>query len=109
MRLDAALDLQALRADGGAAANDLLLQLQADLLGTVVQRPAQRETTALGAAMLAGLGVGFWSSLDDLQRAWTLEREFLPAMPAAERDERYARWKAAVERARSWAPPSSSA
>jgi glycerol kinase len=105
MRADAGLELQALRADGGAAANDLLLQLQADLLGTIVQRPVQRETTALGAAMLAGLAAGVWGSLDDLRRAWTLEREFVPAMSASERDERYAIWKEAVARARGWAAP----
>jgi glycerol kinase len=105
MRLDAGLDLQALRVDGGAAANDLLLQLQADLLGTVVQRPTQPETTALGAAMLAGLATGVWGSLDDLRRAWKLQREFVPTMSVSERDERYARWKAAVARAREWAPP----
>ncbi|HMK07452.1 MAG TPA: FGGY-family carbohydrate kinase, partial [Anaerolineales bacterium] len=103
MRLDADLDLEALRADGGAAGNDLLLQLQADLLGTSVQRPVQRETTALGAAMLAGLASGVWSSLPDLDRAWTLEREFTPAMSRDERDARYSRWKAAVARARAWA------
>jgi glycerol kinase len=105
MRADAGLELQALRADGGAAANDLLLQLQADLLGTVVQRPVQRETTALGAAMLAGLAAGVWGSLDDLRRAWTLEREFVPGMSVSERDERYAIWKEAVARARGWAAP----
>jgi len=105
MRLDAGLDLQALRADGGAAANDLLLQLQADLLGTVVQRPVQQETTALGAAMLAGLAAGVWGSLDDLRQVWTVQREFVPAMSISERDERYARWKEAVARARGWAAP----
>jgi len=105
MRLDSGVETQALRVDGGAAANDLLLQVQADLLGSVVQRPRQRETTALGAAMLAGLAVGVWSSLDDVRRAWTLDREFHPSMGPSERDERYSRWKQAVDRARSWAAP----
>jgi glycerol kinase len=109
MRVDAGLELQALRVDGGAAANDLLMQLQADVLGTVVQRPVQRETTALGAAMLAGLAAGIWSSLGDLRRVWTLEREFQPAMSPAERDERYGRWKEAVTRARGWAAPGAAA
>ncbi len=109
MRVDAGLELQALRVDGGAASNDLLLQLQADILGTIVQRPTQSETTALGAAMLAGLACGVWSSLDDLQRTWTLEREFHPAMSSAERDERYTRWKEAVDRARGWAAPGAAA
>jgi len=105
MHADAGLELQALRADGGAAANDLLLQMQADFLGTIVQRPVQQETTALGAAMLAGLACGVWGSLDDLRRAWTLQREFAPAMSVSERDERYGRWKQAVTRARDWAAP----
>jgi glycerol kinase len=105
MRLDAGLAVQALRVDGGAAANDLLLQLQADLLGSVVQRPVQRETTAFGAAMLAGLATGLWSSLEDVTRAWKLEREFMPSVTASERDDRYARWKEAVARARAWASP----
>jgi glycerol kinase len=105
MRLDAGLAVQALRVDGGAAANDLLLQLQADLLGSVVQRPVQRETTAFGAAMLAGLATGLWSSLEDVTRAWKLEREFMPSVTTSERDDRYARWKEAVARARAWASP----
>jgi glycerol kinase len=106
MHLEAGLRLLALRVDGGAAANNLLMQLQADLIGCVVQRPAQRETTALGAAMLAGLATGLWRSLSDVGRAWTLEREFAPTMGADERDERYAQWKRAVDRARAWAEPS---
>jgi glycerol kinase len=105
MRQDAGLNVQALRVDGGAAANNLLLQIQADILGCVVQRPAQRETTALGAAMLAGLATGVWSTLGEVGRAWTLEREFVPSMSASERDDRYARWKEAVRRALAWATP----
>jgi len=105
MLVDSARPLDALRVDGGAASNDLLLQFQSDVLGTAVQRPVQRETTALGAAMLAGLATGVWRSLDELQAVWKVEREFVPRMPAAERDERYAAWKRAVERARGWAGP----
>jgi glycerol kinase len=105
MDIDAGKRLQTLRADGGAAANDLLLQVQADVLGTTVQRPSQRETTALGAAMLAGLACGVWGSLEDLGQAWTLEREFVPAMSPDERDHRYARWKQALTRAQAWAAP----
>jgi glycerol kinase len=105
MDIDAGKRLQTLRADGGAAANDLLLQVQADVLGTTVQRPSQRETTALGAAMLAGLACGVWGSLEELSQAWTLEREFVPAMSLDERDHRYARWKQALTRAQAWAAP----
>ena len=109
MQRDAGLSLQALRVDGGAARNNLLLQIQADLLGTVVQRPVQSETTALGAAMLAGLSTGVWSSLEDLERAWILEREFHPTMSKDERDQRYARWQEGVRRSRSWAEPDAEA
>jgi len=103
MAADSGIRLQALRADGGAAANDLLLQLQADLLGVTVQRPAITETTALGAAYLAGLAVGYWSGLDEIATQWRAEAEFIPAMPAQQRDALYAGWQRAVERARGWA------
>ena len=109
MQRDAGLGLQALRVDGGAARNNLLLQIQADLLGTAVQRPVQSETTALGAAMLAGLSTGVWSSLEDLERAWILEREFQPTMSKDERDQRYVRWQEGVRRSRSWAVPDTEA
>ncbi len=103
MAADSGIRLQALRADGGAAANDLLLQLQADLLGVAVQRPAITETTALGAAYLAGLAVGYWSGLDEIATQWRAEAEFTPTMPAERRDALYAGWQRAVERARGWA------
>jgi len=94
-----------LRADGGAARNDLLLQLQADLAGIRVVRPAQTETTALGAAFLAGLGHGMFASLEDLAELWHAERVFEPRMSADERSEHLARWRRAVERSRGWAAP----
>jgi glycerol kinase len=106
MQRDAGLSLRALRVDGGAAGNNLLLQFQADVLGTPVQRPTHRETTALGAAMLAGLATGVWSSVDDLDRVWTLERQFDPMMSQDERDQRYGRWQEAVRRSQAWAEPS---
>jgi len=102
MSADAGIQLQALRADGGAAANNLLMQLQADLLGVSVQRPAVTETTALGAAYLAGLAVGYWSGLEEIATQWQAEAEFVPSMPPAQRDVLYAGWQRAVERARSW-------
>ncbi len=90
-----------LRADGGAAVMDLLLQLQADQLQVPVARPTIAETTALGAAYLAGLAAGVWSSLDEIASLWQLDREFIPASTAAGADQRYAGWKRAVDRARS--------
>lgn len=90
-----------LRADGGASANNLLMQLQADQLGVPVERPAMPETTGLGAAFLAGLGTGVWSSLEELRDTWRLDRRFEPG----ERDEAgYRRWRAGVARSHGWAP-----
>jgi glycerol kinase len=103
MVADSGIHLQALRADGGAAANNLLMQLQADLLGVPVQRPAVTETTALGAAYLAGLAVGYWSGMDEIAAQWRIGAEFEPRMTAARRDGLYAGWQRAVERARDWA------
>ena len=102
MTADAGIRLEALRADGGAVANNLLMQLQADLLGVPVQRPAVTETTALGAAYLAGLAVGYWSGLKEITTQWRADAEFTPAMTAEQRDALYAGWRRAVERARGW-------
>jgi glycerol kinase len=102
MAADCGIAATELRVDGGAAANDTLMQIQADLLGVPVVRPAVTETTALGAAYLAGLGVGFWESFEDLTGQWHVDRRFVPSMaPAAARALRQ-RWTAAVERAKSW-------
>lgn len=97
--------LATLRVDGGAAGNDGLLQLQADLLDLPVERPAVRETTALGAAYLAGLAVGFWSGPEEVREHWALERRFMPSMSPAERTERRRMWARAVDRVRGWARP----
>jgi glycerol kinase len=102
MTADSGIRLEALRADGGASANDLLMKLQANLLGVAVQRPAVIETTALGAAYLAGLAVGFWSGLDQVASQWRIDAEFPPDMSAGQRDALYAGWQRAVERARGW-------
>jgi glycerol kinase len=103
MNRDGAGPLTELRVDGGAAANDLLMQIQADLLGVPVVRPRLLETTALGAAYMAGLGVGLWPDTGALAAHWAEERRFEPEMPHAARDEALARWRRAVERARGWA------
>jgi len=105
MVADSGIRLQALRADGGAAANDLLMQLQADVLGVAVQRPAVTETTALGAAYLAGLAVDYWSGLDEIAAQWRVDAEFGPGMGEQQRERLYAGWRRAVERSRGWARP----
>ena len=101
MQGDTGRPLTELRVDGGAAVMDVLCQLQADLLGIPVRRPRQTETTALGAAFLAGLGAGVWTEAD-LARLWKLDREFEPMMSRDEADSLQARWRQAVERSRGW-------
>ena len=100
---DARIPLGELRVDGGAAVNDTLMQFQADLLGVPVVRPAVTETTALGAAYLAGLAVGFWASKDELAQQWRVDRRFEPRLPRAQADALRARWREAVARSRTWA------
>ncbi|MFN4004716.1 MAG: glycerol kinase GlpK [Hylemonella sp.] len=103
MRQDAGMPLTELRVDGGASRNDLLMQLQADLLGVPVLRPAQTETTAWGAAALAGLCSGLWHGADELTALWRLQRRFEPRLSEPARRAKRARWREAVERARHWA------
>jgi glycerol kinase len=103
MQNDSGIKLQELRVDGGASRNDLLMQFQANVLGVPVVRPVITETTALGAAYLAGLAVGFWRSQDEVAAQWHRERRFDPDMSDAERNDRLDQWHRAVERARAWA------
>ena len=103
MTADSGLALETLRVDGGAVVNNFLMQFQADILGVPVQRPAITETTALGAAYLAGLATGFWASQEEIASQWRLERTFEPAMSADQRESLYSGWQRAVERARHWA------
>ena len=102
MQRDARQPLVELRVDGGATANDLMMQFQADLLGVPVVRPKVTETTALGAAYLAGLAVGFWSSLDEVAANWQVDRRFEPRMGRELAAARLRRWQRAVERSRDW-------
>ena len=102
MQSESNLPLTTLKVDGGAAANAMLLQFQADLLNVTVRRPVVAETTALGAAYLAGLAVGYWNGFDDVTKNWALDREFRPAMDAAKREKLYAGWKKAVTRSLDW-------
>jgi glycerol kinase len=103
MQRDAATPLTELRVDGGAARNDLLMQFQADIAGVPVVRPEVTETTALGAAYLAGLAVGVWSGTDELARLWRAQRRFEPGMSEDQRAQLMGTWRRAVERARGWA------
>ncbi len=102
MEADSKVSLKTLRVDGGAVVNNLLMQFQADILGVAVQRPKVAETTALGAAYLAGLAVGFWSSQEEVAHHWAIDRTFEPQMSADQRDSLYAGWKRAVERSLNW-------
>ena len=103
MQKDATLPLKELRVDGGAANNNLLMQFQADIMGVPVVRPQVTETTALGAAYLAGLGVGFWSSQEEIAAQWKVERRFEPSMAADERASRLEVWNRAIDRSKTWA------
>jgi len=102
MESDSGIKLKELRVDGGATRNDTLMQFQADVLGVPVVRPRIQETTALGAAYLAGLGVGYWKSPDELAAQWQAERVFEPKMERGRVEELLARWRKAVERSKDW-------
>ena len=101
---DAGIALDELRVDGGAAVNDTLMQFQADLLGATVVRPAVTETTALGAAYLAGLGVGFWESTEEIAGQWRVDKRFEPRMAAADAARLRERWQEALRRSQGWIP-----
>lgn len=100
---DSGVDLKALKVDGGAVANNFLMEFQADILGVPCLRPVVAETTALGAAYLAGLAVGYWGGLDEIAAKWQVDREFVPKLAAEEREKLYRGWERAVERSRAWA------
>lgn len=102
MVADSGVQLKSLKVDGGAVKNNFLMQLQADILGLKVIRPRINETTVLGAAYAAGLAVGFWEGLDDLEANWVADREFSPTWDEARRAQGYNYWKKAVERTRGW-------
>ena len=102
MRVDSGIPLTELRVDGGAAANDMLMQFQADLLGVPVVRPAVTETTALGAAYLAGLATDYWKSTDSISGQWRVEKRFDPAMPRTKAGQLRERWNDALSRSKGW-------
>jgi glycerol kinase len=102
MQKDAGITLTELRVDGGATANNLLMQFQADILGVPVVRPKVLETTALGAGYLAGLAVGYWENAADVAANWKVDRVFEPAMERGRAEQLLAGWSKAVERAKHW-------
>ncbi len=102
MQKDSKIKLTELRVDGGASKNNLLMQMQADFLGIPVVRPRITETTALGAAYLAGLAVGFWKNIEEITSQWAIDRCFEPAMTETDRQVKLSRWHQAIERARGW-------
>ena len=102
MTADSGVELDVLKVDGGVTANDLCMQLQADILGVPVSRPVVAETTALGAAYAAGLAVGFWSSTDELRQNWHEDRRWEPSWDDGQRESGYAGWRKAVERTLGW-------
>ncbi len=102
MKQDAGSPIEELRVDGGACVNDLLMQFQADIMQVPVIRPKVIETTALGAAFLAGLAVGFWNDVDEIQKVWQTDKVFQPAMSVDEVTTRRGRWTKALDRSREW-------
>ena len=103
MRADAELSLLKLKVDGGASANDFLMQFQADLLGGDVQRPRCIETTALGAAYLAGLAVGYWSCKEEVRHNWSIDQKFYPSITEETREQKIKGWNKAVKYSYGWA------
>lgn len=103
MKIDAGIEGMVLKVDGGASKNGFLMQFQADILNTTVQRPQVIETTALGAAFLAGLGTGFWKNKDEIRSIWAMEKVYTPKMQEAIRVDKYSKWKKAVQCSMGWA------
>jgi len=103
MQKESGISINSLKVDGGAAKDNLLMQFQADILGIKVIRPKVMETTSMGVAMLAGLGVGLWNSLEELRSIWKVDKEFIPSMSEEKRRALYSGWKEAVKRAMGWA------
>jgi glycerol kinase len=102
MEQDSDVRLDVMRVDGGVTANNLAMQIQADVLGVPVSRPTVAETTALGAAYAAGLAVGVWKSTDELRANWHESQRWQPQIPADKREQGYAQWRKAVERTLDW-------
>ena len=102
MRSDTGLDIPLLRVDGGGTANDLLMQFQSDMLGIPIERHAVAETTALGAAYLAGLATGFWQGTDEIAANWATDKRFDPSMDPDKRASLHKNWLRAIDRSKNW-------
>ena len=102
MVADSGVPLTQMRVDGGITANELCMQMQADIMGIDITRPLIGETTALGAAYVAGLAVGFWSSTDEIKKLWQQSRQWQPRITAQSRNEGYRQWRKAIERTLNW-------
>jgi len=102
MQADSKIDIAELRVDGGAVVNDLLMQFQSDITGIKVARPKVTETTALGAAYLAGLAVGYWNDVSDIEQQWQIDRTFSPAMPSQKVENIVAEWYRAIQAVQTW-------
>ena len=102
MKEDSGIEIRSLKVDGGACVSNLMMQFQADILNTAVYRPENTETTVTGAAFLAGLATGYWSSRDEIKKVWKIDAIFTPSMDPGDRNKVYARWQKAVERSREW-------
>ncbi|MGA7874016.1 MAG: FGGY-family carbohydrate kinase, partial [Desulfoferrobacter sp.] len=105
MRADSDIEVEELRVDGGAAVDDILMQFQADILGIPIIRPKILETTALGAAYLAGLAVGYWDDFEEIKSQWHIDKTYEPKMHSTLVEELSASWEAAVERSKGWIKP----
>ena len=103
MQADSGIQLEALKVDGGASANNLLMQIQSDIIQAPVHRPKCVETTAMGAAYLAGLAVGYWASKEEVIKNWAIDRVFAPAIEPEERDKKVKGWNKAVKYSFGWA------
>ena len=103
MKADSGISLASLKVDGGASANDFLMQTQADIINAPVQRPQCVETTAMGAAYLAGLAVGYWKSKEEVHKNWAIDRKFEPSIPEERRAKKILGWNKAVKYAYGWA------
>jgi glycerol kinase len=103
MQTDSAQKAESLRVDGGATVSDFLMQFQSDILGIPIQKPVITEMAGLGAAYLAGLGVGFWKSKEEIEKQWKVAKVFEPQMSVDQRETLYEGWKRAVERSLKWA------
>lgn len=102
MMQDTKIELKTLKVDGGASQNNFLMQFQSDIIGKEVDRPTVVETTALGAAYLAGIAVGFWKNKEEISKKWAVDKKFIPAISIDEREKKYKKWKKAVEKSKLW-------